>query len=170
MRSFAIFNFVLIFACTCLAGAEPEELLAARKQFAQLPNPTEADRQAHISALAKLRMAFADENSSDDCFAVDAEISRHPAPENSETYRKLMVGQWSSPRHEYVYREDGTWSMLPEEEGITHGRWRIEGNQFFTSVASEPKETSRYTILLLTKDDFLLTDGSTVFYMQRIQD
>ena len=42
--------------------------------------------------------------------------------------------------------------MLPEEEDgqkNTNGKWRIEGNQFFQSVAIEPGKTDKTTILLL---------------------
>ena len=113
---------------------------------------------------------MANSESGEDCFKVDAEIRRHPAPEDTKGYTKLMVGKWSSPRHEYSYRADGTWSMLPEEEGGTRGSWRIEGNRFMSSADIEPEHTRTYTILLLTKDNFILTDGETVFYEERIRD
>ncbi|MFM8719808.1 MAG: hypothetical protein ACKOFH_09810, partial [Chthoniobacterales bacterium] len=97
-------------------------------------------------------------------------IRQHPAPENTMGYTRLLQGMWSSPRHEYIYRPDGTWSMLPEEEGATKGSWRIEGNRFFNKVDCEPKEPRAYTILLLTNDNFIFTDGNTVFYEERIRD
>lgn len=139
-------------------------------EFSELANPTEADRQSYITELASLREALAKKADSGDCFKVDAEIRRYPSPENTEAYTKLRAGKWSSPRHEYTYRADGTWSMLPEEEGITRGRWRIEGNRFMSSADIEPEDTRTYTILLLTKDDFVFTDGETVFYEERIRD
>ena len=46
--------------------------------------------------------------------------------------------------------------MLPaEEDGVqsTHGRWRIEGNQFFDTAATEPSEASQYT--MITRKDFV---------------
>jgi len=39
--------------------------------------------------------------------------------------------------------------MLPIEENITHGTWRIEGNQYSSTVATEPPETTQYTIILI---------------------
>jgi hypothetical protein len=42
---------------------------------------------------------------------------------------KLMVGNWSTGRHDYVYRPDGTWQMLPIQEGGTNGSWKIEGKK-----------------------------------------
>lgn len=57
--------------------------------------------------------------------------------------------------------------MLPEEEGATRGRWRIAGNQFFSNADIEAEDSRTYTILLLTKDNFIFTDGEIVFYEER---
>lgn len=171
MKSFvSTCGFFLLFACTGLFAEEPEKFAEAKKEFSELPNATEADRQSYITELAKLREALAKKADREVCFKVDAEIRRHPASENTEAYTKLRAGKWSSPRHEYTYRADGTWSMLPEEEGITRGRWRIEGNRFMSSADIEPGDIRTYTILLLTKDNFIFTDGKTVFYEERISE
>jgi hypothetical protein len=53
--------------------------------------------------------------------------------------------------------------MLPLEEGLTHGRWRIEGNQYFDAAATGPPATSPCTIILLTKKDFVFADQTRVF-------
>ena len=159
----------LLVACVnWCSAAEPEGLVQAKDQFAELADPTETDRQTYLTELAKLRECLAENAGSEDCFKVDAEIRRHPAPENTESYTKLMVGKWSSPRHEYIYRPDGTWSMLPEEEGGTRGRWHIEGNRFFNEADCESDGVSAYTILLVTRHNFIFTDGKTVFYEERI--
>jgi hypothetical protein len=169
VKSFVFhFCFLTLIACAGAPRAEPQELAAAKRNFASLPNPTEADRQRYITELAKLRDSLARKETSEDCFKVDAEIRRHPAPEDAKGYTTLMVGKWSSPRHEYLYRADGTWSMLPEEEGTTRGSWRIEGNRFFNQADCESGDTSANTILLLTKDNFIFTDGKTVFYEERL--
>jgi hypothetical protein len=60
--------------------------------------------------------------------------------------------------------------MLPEEEGTTRRRWRIEGNQFFSKADIDTEDPKPYTIFLLTKDNFIFTDGKTVFYEERIGD
>lgn len=171
MRHNTILIATLLVACInwCFA-AEPEGLVQAKNQFAELQNPTEADRQSYLLKLSKLRESLAENIGSEDCFKVDAETRRHPAPENTESYTKLMVGKWSSPRHEYIYRADGTWSMLPEEEGGTRGHWHIEGNLFFNKANSDSGDTGAYTILLLTKDNFIFTDGKTVFHEECISD
>ena len=40
---------------------------------------------------------------------------------------RLLVGTWQSPRHQTVYRADGTWMLDPPDEGDnTRGKWRIE--------------------------------------------
>lgn len=38
---------------------------------------------------------------------------------------KIMAGKWTTGRHDYIYRANGTWSMLPEEPGGTRGKWSI---------------------------------------------
>ena len=171
MRQNTILVATLLVACVNLCSAtDPDGLVQVKHQFAQLPDPTEADRQNYLLELSKLRESLAENAGSEDCFKVDAEIRRHPAPADTKGYTQLMVGKWSSPRHEYIYRADGTWSMLPEEEGTTRGRWHIKGNRFFSSADIEPDDSRAYTILLLTKDNFIFTDGKTVFYEERFSD
>jgi hypothetical protein len=66
-------------------------------------------------------------------------------------------------------RGDGTWTMLPIEENTTHGHWHIDGNQYFDTAAMEPPETTQYTIILITKKDFVFTDQAHVFYETRLK-
>jgi hypothetical protein len=82
------------------------------------------------------------------------------------------VGEWRSPRHDYLFREDGTWTMLPAEQfGIqsTHGTWRIEGNQLVDTALVDPPDTSRYTNILISDKDFVFADDEYVFYETRIK-
>ena len=162
---------LLIALATSLFAAEPKELQTARAHFQGLAHITEADRQHYVVSLAGLRDKFVQANRTSDWQAVDAEIRRHPAPKDSDSkaFSKALVGEWASPRHEYVFRSDGTWSMLPAEPGITHGRWRIQGNQYFDIAEVNPPDTSRYTIILLSRQDFIFTDGEVVFYERRIK-
>ena len=67
------------------------------------------------------------------------------------------------------FRADGTWTMLPIEKDITHGLWRIEGNQYIDAAATEPPETSQYTIILITRKDFVFSDQTHVFYETRLK-
>jgi hypothetical protein len=98
-------------------------------------------------------------------------IKQHAAPRESDSkaFSKLLVGKWESPRHDYLYRADGTWTMLPAAPDITHGTWRIEGNQFFDTASLAPGETDQYTIILITKRDFVFTDQEVVFYETRLK-
>lgn len=159
-------TLLLVLLGTNLFATEPKELQTARERFQRSPHPSEADRQRYIISLAGLRDRFAEARKTADWQAVDAEIRRHPAPKNSDSnaLSKILVGEWASPRHEYLFRANGTWTMLPETiDGFksTHGRWRIEGNQFF--------ELSQYTIILLTQHHFIFTDSEVVFYEARIE-
>ena len=43
------------------------------------------------------------------------------------TLSRLLIGTWQGPRHQTVYRADGTWMLDPPNEGDnTRGKWRIE--------------------------------------------
>jgi hypothetical protein len=140
----------------------------AKRDYEKISNPSETARSNYITRLLRLREQ-ATHAKSDEWQAIGAEIKQHPAPadSDSEALSSLLVGQWGSPRHDYLYGADGTWTMLPIEENITHGSWRIEGNQYFSTVATEPPLKTQYTIILITKKDFVFTDQTNVFYETR---
>jgi len=50
--------------------------------------------------------------------------------------RQLIVGRWSTGRHDYDYKADGTWFMLPEDIATTKGIWRIENRQLIESSST----------------------------------
>jgi hypothetical protein len=161
----ALFTVVL---ANGLVAAEPKELAAAKKEYAQNAHPDEAARVHYVQTLAALRDKLA--KSKGDWQAVDAELRKHPAPKdaNSATLTNLRVGDWTSPRHGYVYRKDGTWSMTPVEPDATYGKWKIEGNQYFAGALAEEKaDMTKYTIILLTPKDFIFTDGQVVFFEKK---
>ncbi|MEO6847733.1 MAG: hypothetical protein ABI443_09240 [Chthoniobacterales bacterium] len=96
--------------------------------------------------------------------AINSAIRKHPMPANSDSkvLSKLLVGTWRSPRHDYLDRSNGTWTMLPiEGKNTTHGTWSIKGNQFHDGNKS-------YPILMLSEHDFVFADGKTVFFEKRI--
>jgi hypothetical protein len=140
----------------------------AKRDYEKISHPSEADRSNYITRLVRLREK-ATAGKTYDWQAIGAEIKQHPAPSDSDskTLSSLLVGQWESPRHDYLYRADGTWTMLPIEEGIANGSWRIEGNQYFDTAATEPPLNTQYTIILITKKDFVFADQTNVFYETR---
>jgi len=152
------------------SGRYVRALQAAKRDYEKMSKPSEAARSDYITRLVRMREKAA-RLKTDEWQAIDAEIKRHLAPSDSDgkTLSSLLVGEWASPRHEYLYRADGTWTMLPVEENVTHGRWRIEGNQYFDTAATDPPETSQYTIILITKKDFVFTDQTSVFYETRLK-
>ena len=43
------------------------------------------------------------------------------------TLSRLLIGTWKGPRHETLYRVDGSWVLDPPDDGdSTRGKWRIE--------------------------------------------
>jgi hypothetical protein len=141
-----------------------------KRAYGKIAHPGEAARAAYIIRLIRLREKAA-RVKSDAWQAIDAEIKRHPAPTDSDSVAlsSLRVGEWESPRHEYLYRADGSWTMTPVEPAATRGTWRIEGNRYFETVATEPPRGFQYTIVLMTKRDFVFTDGEIVFYETRLK-
>jgi hypothetical protein len=93
-----------------------------KRDFDKISRPSEADRSAYITRLVRLREE-ASRASNYTWQAIDDEIKQHPAPSdsNSKTLSSFLGGKWESPRHDYLYRADGTWTMLPVETDITHG-------------------------------------------------
>jgi hypothetical protein len=166
-RNFLVLCVALLLL-TPVFGQAPKDLEDLKSQFEKSPQ-TEADRQQYITGLAKLRGTFAQDRKDSDWQAVDTEIRSHPAPKDSDSkaLSALLVGKWDSPRHEYAFKKDGTWVMLPEEPEATHGKWRIEGNQYFDTAAVKPPGTTQYTIILLTKKYFIFTNNEVVFYETR---
>jgi len=139
-----------------------------KRDYGKLIHPSETARADYISRLTRLREQAVRRNRGE-WKAIDAEIKQHPAPSDtdSKTLTALRVGDWESPRHDYRYRSDGTWIMLPDEEGATNGSWRIEGNQYFDGAAVEAPKIEQYTIILLTKRDFVFMDNEAVYYEKR---
>jgi len=60
---------------------------------------------------------------------MESDRQRSKRASRAERLRWQRVAVWSangqSPRHDYLYRRDGSWTMLPGDEGTTHGTWRI---------------------------------------------
>jgi hypothetical protein len=160
--------FAIVAFTTASIAEEPQALREARDKYNA--DPTEAARVSYVIRLARLRERLVRERK-DGWQAVDAEIVRHPMANNVDplSLKKRIIGKWSSPRHNYLYRADGTWTMLPEffEDGVkaTHGIWRIEGNQFIEGQSEA--DATRDTIIVLTDTDFIYGDAIAPAYMKR---
>lgn len=139
-----------------------------KRDYDKIAYRGETARTAYITRLIRLREEAA-RLKIEAWQAIDAEIKQHPAPIDSDStaLSGLRVGKWESPRHDYLYRADGTWTMMPVEPDITRGTWRIEGNRYFETAATDPPRTTQYTIILITKRDFVFTDQTNVFYETR---
>jgi len=175
-------DFIKVLGCAAAVGTWPVGAESAgetrlgrvlqnmKRDYEKLARPTEVQRTDYVSRLVRLR-EHAVRLQTDTWKAIDAEIKQHPAPADSDAkvLASRLIGAWASPRHDYLYRADGTWTMLPAEVGATHGTWRIEGNQYFDSVATDPPGKSQYTIILISKRDFVFADQSDIFYETRLK-
>lgn len=159
----------------CLGSAGcinwPTSLAAERGKYeSRVEKKSEADRERYVERLAKLRAKLAADGKTEEAFGVDNEIKKRPAPNDAVRWMSLRVGKWESPRHEYVFRQDLTWSMLPEGDGVTHGWWKVEGNQLIEGYSGNMagEKPGQYTILLLNSRRLIFTNGEAVFYQKKI--
>jgi hypothetical protein len=145
------------------------DLAAAKARYLQaLPASGESARISYVRELIKMHdklMPLQNGPADANFRAVDDEIKKLPAPADSDTkaLTRLRAGKWRSPRHDYLYRRDGTYSMLPDDDAETpRGKWEIKGNQL-------TEDTGSYTIILLDAHNFVFTDSQgDVFYEKRI--
>ena len=141
------------------------DLEDAKRHFEKISPPSETARSDYITRLVRMREKAARLNT-DEWKIIDDEIRQHPAPKEFDSkISGRLVGKWSSPRHDYLYRGDGAWTMLPADEG----RRRIEGNPFVTTASIGASAPDQYTIILITNKDFVIADRSSVFYEKRLK-
>ena len=175
MNRTLILSLTSFLLATNLPANEPKEVTAARKEYEKAQPKDEAARLRYVTVLANAVhgyvVEFHDTGSrkhGDELQALSKELGQHPAPKDSDSKKltQLMVGKWETTRHDFIYRKDGTYSMLPIEEGTTSGKWHIEGNQF---IQTEGAADARYTITLLNKDCLVYGDKDGVFLMARMK-
>jgi hypothetical protein len=68
----------------------------------------------------------------------------------------LVIGNWDSPRHTYVFRADGTYGVSDEQRD----KWRIDGNEYIDDVSRGP-------IILLDRNYFIYACGQGVTTYER---
>jgi len=91
--------------------------------------------------------------------AIEEELQKHPMPRNVDSRKlsQLLVGEWQSPRHTYVFRADGTYGLQDTEERL---KWRIDGNEYIDDVTRGP-------IILLDRNHFIYACGQGVIIYMR---
>jgi hypothetical protein len=173
LKSPLMIGLSAMFSVATLLADEPKQLIELRQRFEAIHHLSEADRVRYITALVRLRESLTRADV-DKMNAIDAEVMRHPMPPNvdSAALRKQIVGRWRSPRHSYIYRADGTWTISDDgkdgDETALHGLWRIEGNKFFWRAIAVPKDVeTEETIIILTETDFVWGTHIAPYYMRR---
>ncbi|HUB66833.1 MAG TPA: hypothetical protein VL981_05045 [Candidatus Methylacidiphilales bacterium] len=161
MRFFPLAVTFALAAALCRADDSPPELkvIEARYSPAHFAQ-NESLRQKYITELAILRWRLARQDKPG-WEAVDAEIERYPAPANldEKALAQKRIGWWHSPRHDYLFRANGTWVMDdPNDPEATHGTWSIRGNHYTESAAGETKPRP-YTIILFDAENFIFADA-----------
>src|SRR5262249_53372094 len=84
-------------------GRYARALQAAKRDYKKISKPSEAARSDYITRLVRMREKAA-RLKTDEWQAIDAEIKRHPAPDDSDSKKlsSLLVGEWKSPPHDYL--------------------------------------------------------------------
>jgi hypothetical protein len=92
---------------------------------------------------------------------VEHELRKHPMPRNVDSRKltQLVIGNWDSPRHTYVFRADGTYGVSDEQRD----KWRIDGNEYIDDVSRGP-------IILLDRNYFIYADGQGAAVYLRAHD
>lgn len=168
-----IFSTVAVLTlATGLMAKEPKEVTAAKKEYesAKAKDP-EGAREQYANALAKIVAKYTQEfrdtgsrEHGEEMQAILVELKKHPAPKDADSKKlsALMTGEWHSTRHEFLYKKNGTYVMLPEDKESPSGKWHIEGNQF---SQTEGDVDAHYTIVLLNADYLVYGDKEGVFIM-----
>jgi hypothetical protein len=78
--------------------------------------------------------------------------------------RRLMVGRWTTGRHEYDYKADGTWRMLPADISSTKGTWHIENHQLIEDTGARTIMEASHRQMVLKNEQ-----GSYPFRYRRIE-
>jgi hypothetical protein len=135
----------LIVAAASAIGQEPKQLVDARREFAALKRPSEADRVRYVTRLVRLRETFTRAHA-DIMFAIDAEVRRHPMPEaaaDQKSLTKRLIGRWQSPRRPYFYHSDGTWFSDEDASGNTGGNGASMVRSSFRTTAGRHQRKER---------------------------
>jgi hypothetical protein len=168
-------RYLIAFAATVLttgvvtAEDLQQQIGTAKQEYEQSkPTDNEAARQTYVEKLAQIADEFvsrfreAGERNDEAMTAIDAELSKHPLPPDSDSKKltKLLIGKWNSPRHTYIFRPNGKYGV---EDGPINSSWRIKGNQLIEG-------SSRGTIILLNSNYFIYAEDDDVFFHSRVKE
>ncbi|MDR3404342.1 MAG: hypothetical protein P4L99_17720 [Chthoniobacter sp.] len=65
--------------------------------------------------------------------------------------RKMMVGKWTTGRHEYAFKADGTWRMLPADTSMK-GTWKIENHKLIQDTGALTIMQASHKLIVLKND------------------
>jgi hypothetical protein len=173
-KTLGLLFIVFLFAGKALG--KPESLKDLKEEFLQgkIKRDDYLDRLVALTCSNVWSNEYKNESLSDtEMSAIDKEIKKYPlsSKSGSEVLAHLRVGEWESPRHGYLYRSNHSWTMLPIEDGVTHGLWKIEGNKYYDWIPDlkETPQQNAYIIILLDAKYFVFSDNGYLYYEKRIR-
>jgi len=167
----AIVIFIIVLASQAQRSTYPARSDTAQaKSFATPSEETSRNKtlaSATISSLTK-----------DEKLLAEATPTPTPLPSPSPTplpagfseAAKAFPGLWTSPRHDYLFKADGTWVMDPETGIVngTSGTWWIKGDLFhWTTNEPNTPPDQPHRIIKLTKSEIAFTEGTNIYRMAK---
>jgi hypothetical protein len=165
---------ILIAISISAETADEHDFTAARQQYERAAVHDETARAQYVRSLAQIidrrvteywKTGKHESEGPDLSQIIDTELKNHPVPKDADTKRlaQLMVGEWQSPRHIYIFRRDGKCGM---EDGPVNDPWRIQNNEL---VQGKGISAMHSTILVLDQDYLIYADKGTVFFHERVK-
>jgi hypothetical protein len=135
----------------------------AKRRFDKISQPSEAARSDYVTRLVRMREEMARQKN-DEWKAIDSEIREHPAPKDSDG--KCCHAVWSANGHrrdmiistERRQLDDAAGRRGHDPRHLAH-----RGNQFFTTASIGSPDPAQYTIILITKTDFVIATNLASF-------
>ena len=146
-----------------LPPRRPVELRTAKAEYLR---SAEALRTRYVNELLQMLRKAEKENDGVAKTALGRELKAAAVPKDSDTKEltKLLMGTWKSKTYAPIWRGDGVWHWGLKEEKEESAPWRVEGNELLQTYpkreGSDEIMTRRFTILLLTKTQFLYLEES----------
>jgi hypothetical protein len=159
-------TLTLVISTTNRIAAELNEIESAKAEY-DTSSHDEAARVRYVTKLADMwaqvapkilhnpdvdaKVAYANQAG-----AIEQELRKYAMPRNVDSRKlsQLLIGEWESPRHVYVFRADGTYGVGDEQRD----KWRIDGNEYIDDVSRGP-------IVLLDRNYFIYAcDQGVIIY------
>jgi hypothetical protein len=122
-RALSVFVALILVGGVVARTADEQDFQKAKLEYEQaIPSGEETARLQYVSKLAQIidrnvterwRTGHPNADYLKIVDAIHAELKKHPTSKDSDSKKlsQLLVGQWQSPRHVYIFRGDGKYGV-----------------------------------------------------------